>query len=141
AYEWWHAWTEHRTLERNRAAVALVIAYKDTKALGQGSGVFINTKGLFLTNYHVIKGATRIRAKLPTGAYFEAEATKVAGVDRRADIAILQFEATETPAASALGDSDRAEAGAKVLAIGSPLGLENSVSEGMISNPRRSLQG
>lgn len=138
-FEAWKEWVERRVLERNRAAVAEVFAYKGNKLLGQGSGVFISETGLLITNYHVIEGAHRFLAKLPTGAYYQTGQLK--GADRRADIAVLQFDATETPCVSGLGDSDRVETGQKVLAIGAPLGLESSVSEGIISNPKRPVQG
>ncbi|MFI5394202.1 MAG: trypsin-like peptidase domain-containing protein [Candidatus Binatia bacterium] len=130
---------ERDTLSRNTNAVATVIASKNHQPLAQGSGVFINDTGLLLTNYHVIDGADDIIARLPTGAYYQLRELK--GGDRRADIAILQFDAQETPYVFGVGDSGAIESGERVIAIGAPLGLESTVSEGIISNPKRSIRG
>jgi tetratricopeptide (TPR) repeat protein len=61
--------------------------------------------------------------------------------DEKADIAILQFDATETPSVVGLGDSDRLQVGEEVYAIGTPAGLEGTVSTGNISNPARRING
>ena len=70
---------------------------KEGKGSEQGSGIFINSKGLLLSNYHVIKGMdiSRTKAKLPSGAFYELRGLK--GLNEKLDIAILQFEATDTP--------------------------------------------
>jgi S1-C subfamily serine protease len=105
--------------------------------LGQGSGVFINATGLLVTNSHVIEGIkgtdiSKTVAKLSTGAQYTL--TDLRGLDKKLDIALLQFEGTETPHVKELGDSDRLLTGERVIAIGSPLGQENSVSDGVIAN-------
>ena len=126
----------------NQKATATILVYdKDGKGIRQGSGIFINSKGLLLTNYHVIKGMdiSKTRAKLPSGAFYELRGIK--GLNEKIDIAILQFEATDTPYVKNLGDSDKILSGEKVIAIGSPSGLENSISEGIIANPARILLG
>ena len=137
--EYYKASKERESLNRNKRAVAQVVAYKNQHQLAQGSGVFINQTGLLITNFHVIEGADQLVAKLPTGAYYQLR--DIRGADRVADIAILQFDAQETPCVSGLGDSDKVEAGQRIIAIGSPLGLESSISEGVISNPKRSIAG
>ncbi|MGA9109768.1 MAG: trypsin-like peptidase domain-containing protein [Smithella sp.] len=126
----------------NQKATATILVYdKDGKGIRQGSGIFINSKGLLLTNYHVIKGMdiSKTKAKLPSGAFYELRGIK--GLNEKIDIAILQFEATDTPYVKNLGDSDKILSGEKVIAIGSPSGLENSISEGIIANPARILLG
>ena len=65
----------------------------------------------------------------------------IKGLNEKLDIAIFQFEATDTPYVKNLGDSDKILSGEKVIAIGSPSGLENSISEGIIANPARILFG
>lgn len=139
-------WVDHQNaskireaINQNKRAVAQVLAYKNHAVLRQGSGVFINETGMLITNYHVIDGADDVIAQLPTGAYYELRAEK--GSNKTADIAILQFKARETPYVHGMGDSTTIEAGQKVITIGAPLGLEASVSDGIISNPRRSVAG
>ena len=129
-------------IEVNRKAIATIVAYdKDGKAVAQGSGVFINATGLLVTNYHVVQGSDigKTVAKLSTGAFYYLRG--IGGLDKKADIALLQFDATETPHIKGMGDSDALLSGQKVIVIGSPLNLENSISEGVIANPARLLYG
>jgi S1-C subfamily serine protease len=129
-------------IQVNKKAVATVMVYdKDRNPLRQGSGVFINATGLLVTNFHVIEGTdiAKTEAKLSTGAKYSLRSLR--GLDKKLDIALLQFEATETPHVKALGDSDKLLSGEKVIAIGSPLGQESSVSDGIIANPARELSG
>ncbi len=113
-----------------------------------GSGVIMNANGYIVTNFHVVDGADRIRVKLkddPPGVLHEA---KVIGVDRETDLAVIKIdppkEGTLHPAR--LGDSDSMTVGDWVLAIGSPFGLENTVTAGIVSakgrniNPTRTFQ-
>ena len=137
-YEYFHATIKENTLNTNRKAVAVVIALdKEGKLLSQGSGFFVSPDGRLVTNYHVIKGATFYRAKLPTGAYYVLKG--VIGVDENRDVAILQFDAQEVPYIKNLGDSDYVKSGEKVTAIGAPLGFGNTVSEGIVSHPSRTF--
>ncbi|MCC7491932.1 MAG: trypsin-like peptidase domain-containing protein [Fimbriimonadaceae bacterium] len=97
---------------------------------GQGSGVVYDAKGLILTNDHVIRGAQQIRVKLADRRILPA---KLLGTDRGSDIAVLQVaSATPLPAAE-LGVSDDVKVGQWAIAIGNPLGLEQSVTIGVIS--------
>jgi S1-C subfamily serine protease len=142
AIEVYKSETYKSNIQVNKKAVATVIVYdKERNPLHQGSGVFINATGLLVTNFHVIEGAdiTKTEAKLSTGAKYSLRSLR--GLDKKLDIALLQFEATETPHVKALGDSDKLLSGEKVIAIGSPLGQENSVSDGIIANPARELLG
>jgi S1-C subfamily serine protease len=118
----------------NRKAVATLTALDASgRAIGQGTGFFITNNGVLVTAYHVVKGAATIRAHLPSGAYYVLKDIRAA--DEKADVAVLQFDATDTPSVSALGDSDRLRVGDEVYAIGAPAGLEGTVSTGSISNP------
>ena len=131
--------TGEEILDHNVEAVATVIAYdKDGKPLSQGSGFFINSEGVLVTAYHVVEGADSITAKLSSGAYYNVKG--VIGADKNFDIAVIQFEAQKTPFVK-IGDSDKIKIGEKVFAIGTPMGLESTVSEGIISNPKIRLDG
>lgn len=129
-------------IQVNKKAVATIIVYdKDRNPLRQGSGVFINATGLLVTSFHVIEGTdiAKTEAKLSTGAKYSLRSIR--GLDKKLDIALLQFEATETPYVKALGDSDKLLSGEKIIAIGSLLGQESSVSDGVIANPACELLG
>ena len=95
----------------------------------QGSGVIYNTGGYIITNKHVIKDAGEIIISLYDGREFKA---KLVGTDARSDIAVLKIDAEDlTPAR--FGNSDFLELGEIVLAIGSPLGLGQTITSGIIS--------
>jgi serine protease Do len=102
---------------------------------GQGSGFIVSADGLILTNAHVVADASEVSVKLTDRREFEA---KVVGVDRRTDVAVLKIDAEGLPAVK-IGDPDRLRVGEWVLAIGSPFGLENSVTSGIVSAKSRSL--
>ena len=105
---------------------------------GLGSGIIVDAKrGYVLTNYHVIQGADEIQVKLHNGYRYEA---KELGHDARADLAIIIIDAADLKEAR-LGNSAQAEAGDIVLAIGSPWGLEQTVTQGIISAKGRSIGG
>jgi S1-C subfamily serine protease/Tfp pilus assembly protein PilF len=128
------------TLSNNLKAVATLEALdRQEKAIGQGSGFFITTSGTLVTNFHVVKGAANIIAHLPSGAFYMLRGYR--HLDEKADIAILQFDARETPSVTGPGDSDKIQVGDEVYAIGTPNGLEASVSTGSISNPSREMGG
>ncbi|OHC04269.1 MAG: hypothetical protein A3H23_02915 [Planctomycetes bacterium RIFCSPLOWO2_12_FULL_40_19] len=96
---------------------------------GQGSGVIYNNVGHIITNKHVIKDAGEIIVSLYDGREFKAE---LVGTDERSDIAVLKINAENlTPAG--FGNSDSLELGEIVLAIGSPLGLGQTITSGIIS--------
>ncbi|MEH6577614.1 MAG: DegQ family serine endoprotease [Amphritea sp.] len=100
-----------------------------------GSGFIISEDGYVLTNHHVVDGAEKVIVRLNDRRQIEA---KVIGSDKRADVALLKIEASELPVVK-IGNSDKAEAGEWVLAIGSPFGFEYSVTAGIISATDRSL--
>jgi len=130
--------TAQQISEKCAPSVAYVEVYdKSGKHLGNGSGFFIDANGTFVTNYHVIDGA--YSAKIMTT---ENKVYDVAGVydfDVGRDTALLKitghdFEYLEI-------DTSTPVAGQRVYAIGSPIGLDNTISDGLVSNPNRDLNG
>ncbi|MBI3025468.1 MAG: trypsin-like peptidase domain-containing protein [Candidatus Tectomicrobia bacterium] len=101
-----------------------------------GAGLVVGEEGYILTNHHVIKEGTDPRVKLHGGE--ELPAT-VVGVDEKTDLALLKVDPPAPLRPAPLGDSDRVEVGEWVLAIGSPFGLAQSVSAGIISAKNRNL--
>jgi len=98
---------------------------------GTGSGIVIDPAGDVVTNSHVVEGASEIKVTLSDGQEIPA---KLIGRDKRTDVAVIRLDRVPKNLVSArLGDSDRVEVGEWVLAIGSPLGLEETVTAGIIS--------
>jgi serine protease Do len=102
-----------------------------------GSGFVIGADGWVLTNAHVVAGATRLRVRVADGRDLRA---RIAGLDARTDIALLQVDGTGLPVAR-IGDSSRVAVGDWVLAIGAPFGLDASVTAGIVSAYPRYLPG
>jgi Do/DeqQ family serine protease len=102
-----------------------------------GSGVIVDKEGYILTNNHVIEEADKVKIRLNDGREFTAT---VKGQDPRTDLAVLHIKAKDLPVA-ALGDSDKLEVGEWAIAIGSPFGLEHTVTVGVISAKGRSGLG
>jgi len=102
---------------------------------GQGSGFIVSADGMILTNAHVAADATDIVVKLTDRREFDA---KVIGVDRRSDIAVLKIEAKNLPVVK-IGNPSHLKVGEWVAAIGSPFGLENTVTAGIVSAKARAL--
>lgn len=114
--------------------IVLVMVYDGAgQQLGLGSGVAVGTD-LVVTNLHVvqIQGAMRATVSLPAGTEYPVEG--IVAQDAFNDLALIKVGARLAPAV--LGDSDQLALGAKVLAIGNPLGLQNTVSEGIVSGLR-----
>lgn len=101
---------------------------------GEGTGIVVDRGGLILTNHHVIEGATRIVVRFADGA--TATAT-VAGSDPGTDLAVLKADLPEGHPVATLGDSDKVEPGQTAIAIGSPFGLSQTVTAGIISAVNR----
>lgn len=101
--------------------------------IGMGSGVLISEDGLILTNNHVVQDAERVLVMLHDRRHFEAV---VVGRDPSTEVAVVRIEAEGLPAAR-LGDSDAVSLGDWVLAMGSPMGLEFSVTAGIVSGVGR----
>jgi serine protease Do len=99
---------------------------------GTGSGVLLDTKGNILTNSHVVAKATKVKAVFSDGSELPA---KVIGKDELTDVAVVQLE--KPPAnlvVARLGDSEKVEIGEWVLAVGSPLGMDQTVTAGIVSS-------
>ena len=101
---------------------------------GVGSGFIVSPKGYILTNEHVIEGATRITVGLKSGEKFRG---KIVGIDEETDVAVIKIETSQDLPTVTLGDSNSAEVGDWVLAMGSPFGLDQTVTAGIISKKER----
>lgn len=130
--------THKEIISENSKAMAVITIYgKDHQEIAHGSGFFISSDGVLVTNYHVVAGHKigDVQAMLPdTRATFFLKS--VIAKDEENDYVVLKFDAINVPYVH-LGDSDAIKAGQRVVAIGTPLGLENTVSEGVISNASR----
>ncbi|MBE9059887.1 HhoA/HhoB/HtrA family serine endopeptidase [cf. Phormidesmis sp. LEGE 11477] len=103
---------------------------------GQGSGFIINDQGDILTNAHVVNNADQVTVKLKDGRQFEGY---VEGVDEITDLAVIRIDTVDEPLpVSTLGDSDSVEVGDWAIAVGNPLGLDNTVTLGIVSTLKRS---
>ncbi len=100
---------------------------------GVGSGFILTTDGFVMTNAHVVEGADEVIVTLPDRREFKA---KIVGADKRSDVAVVKIEATGLPAVK-IGDVSRLKVGEWVMAIGSPFGLENTVTAGIVSAKQR----
>ena len=107
---------------------------------GQGSGFLVDTEGHILTNYHVVHDASTVQVVLPNGETLDA---KVAGRSPADDVALLKVDAEDVAGIEPLplADSSAIKAGQMVIAVGSPFGLDNSVTVGVISGVERSRPG
>jgi len=134
------------TVERTMPAVVQVLATVEetnvfgqtTPGVAQGSGVFFHEDGYLLTNDHVIAGATDVEVVLANRQRLPAE---IIGTDRQTDLAVLKVdpEEVEDLVILRLGDVNRLRIGEWLVAIGSPLGFQGSVTVGVLSAKGRSL--
>ncbi|MDX2180568.1 MAG: trypsin-like peptidase domain-containing protein [Bryobacteraceae bacterium] len=115
-----------------------------------GSGIILSSDGYIVTNAHLVKGSTRVSVVLPGSVSRAARGSivrprgrtlpaRLIGLDRETDLAVLKVEARDL-AHLTLGDSDRVRQGQLVLAFGSPFGLQNSMSMGIVSAVARQLE-
>ena len=102
-----------------------------------GSGFIISQSGDILTNNHVVDGADVVTVKLKDRREFRA---KVIGTDKQSDVAVLKIDPGDLPTVR-IGDPAKSKVGERVLAIGSPYGLDNTVTSGIISAKSRTLPG
>jgi serine protease Do len=115
---------------------------------GLGSGFFINADGFLLTNFHVTENETQISVEvyLQRNGQIERKVYKqvrIVALNKFVDLALLRVEDKDAPKFTSvtLGDSDKMSVGDTVFAIGSPLGLERTVTEGILSTKTRQLEG
>jgi S1-C subfamily serine protease len=107
------------------------------RQVGQGSGFIIDSRGYILTNNHVVAGSQQILVRLKNGRELNG---RLVGSDRRFDVALVQVQAPGLKPA-VLGDSNRIRVGQWAIAIGSPFGLEQTITAGIISATGRSGLG
>ena len=100
---------------------------------GVGSGFILTPDGYVMTNAHVVDGADEVIVTLTDKREFKA---KIVGADKRTDVAVVKIDATGLPAVK-VGDVSRLKVGEWVMAIGSPFGLENTVTAGIVSAKQR----
>ncbi|MFA5823058.1 MAG: tetratricopeptide repeat protein [Thermodesulfovibrionales bacterium] len=119
-------------LENNKAVVVVVTFNQKGEAISQGSGFIVREDGVVVTNYHVISNAASIKIKAGV------KVLNVEGllyIDKENDLVILKADDKNLPTVK-LGDADKAGIGEKIYVIGSPQGLENTVSDGILSGIR-----
>ena len=100
---------------------------------GVGSGFILSSDGYVMTNAHVVDGADQVIVTLPDKREFKA---RIVGADKRTDVAVVKIEAIGLPAVK-VGDVSRLKVGEWVMAIGSPFGLDNTVTAGIVSAKQR----
>ncbi len=124
-----------KTVKEILSASAPAVAFIETRdatgrPLGQGSGFVVDPSGIIATNFHVIQGAHAVEVKLKDGEVYDS--TGVIDYDVRRDIAVIKIRGVRLPTLK-LGDSRKVEQGDRAIAIGNPLGLEHTVSDGLVS--------
>ena len=106
---------------------------EEERPRGVGSGFILTADGYVMTNAHVVEDASEVLVTLPDKREFKA---KIVGADKRTDVAVVKIEATGLPAVK-VGDISRLRVGEWVMAIGSPFGLESTVTAGIVSAKKR----
>jgi len=126
---------EQQVIDAVRRVTPAVVSV--THRGGSGTGVIVHPDGLILTNEHVVRGARQVQVRMADGQTTTGE---VLGAARMMDIAVVRVPLRNLPAAQ-LGDSDVLQPGQSAIAIGNPLGLERSVTRGVVSAVDRSPRG
>lgn len=120
-------------------AVVLIAAVKEAnESIGLGSGFIVDQEGVIVTNYHVIQGAYPAIVKLLNGDIYND--LSIIDFDSTRDIAIIKVKGWSLPTVK-LGNSDSIEIGERIVIIGNPKGLENTVSDGLLSGIRETGKG
>jgi serine protease Do len=106
---------------------------EETRPRGVGSGFILSPDGFVMTNAHVVEDASEVLVTLPDKREFKA---RIIGADKRTDVAVVKIDATGLPALK-VGDVSKLRVGEWVMAIGSPFGLDNTVTAGIVSAKQR----
>jgi serine protease Do len=106
----------------------------DLKQEGEGSGFIVSQDGYIITNNHVVEDASQIKVKLANGKEYDA---KVTGRDPKTDLAVVKIEGAKDLHPLSLGDSENLRVGSWVIAVGSPFGLQQTVTQGIVSGKGR----
>jgi len=124
-----------RVVNQGLPAVVSIVAY-DPKGekIGLGSGYVVKSNGTILTNYHVVRGAYQAKVHTRDGDVYRVDG--VLAYDREKDFALLKVPAFDLPKVT-LGNSNQAQIGEAVVAVGNPMGLDGTVSTGVISAVRK----
>ena len=112
---------------------------EDMRERATGSGVIVDSKGYIVTNAHVVDKADRIRVKLMSDPATVTYDATVIGTDKETDLAVIKIDAKKPLPAAKMGNSDAMQVGDWVLAIGSPFGLEETVTAGIVSARGRNI--
>ena len=124
-------------LNQKRAVVTVYVNDKDGKHISTGSGFIIGSNGIIVTNYHVISKCmvanNTLIVKMENGAFFPL--TKIVNYDEENDVAVFKVDGKELPTVN-LAKNYKPKQGESIVVIGSPLGLETTVSDGIISSIR-----
>lgn len=112
--------------------------FGDYKSQGLGSGFLISSDGQILTNNHVVSGSSQVEVTLPDQSTYRAQ---ILDRDQVNDLALIKIEPKRKLGFLRLGDSDSIQVGQKVLAIGQPLGLDGTLTVGVISSLHRDIEG
>ena len=121
-------------IQEQGKAVVLIVTYDEFgKALKLGSGFFVSSDGVLVTNYHVIEGAYSAAITLTDGRVLNE--ISVIDINPEWDITILKVKGSDFPAVK-IGNSDNVQTGDRIVVIGNPEGLQNTVSDGLISSIR-----
>ncbi|MDP4117864.1 MAG: trypsin-like peptidase domain-containing protein [Bacillota bacterium] len=124
--------------DMSSASVFLIAVHnKSGEITATGSGFFIDKSGIAVTNYHVIKDASSAQIMTIDGKTYDVD--YVRGYDQNRDIAVLQIKGSDFPSVK-IGNSDNIKNGQKIYCIGSPIGLDNTITEGLISNVSRTIE-
>jgi S1-C subfamily serine protease len=129
-----HGTPEQTIIEVTRQVTPAVVSISSRG--GAGSGVIIREDGVILTNAHVVGSMRQVSVGLATGEEFVGE---VLGRDRSMDLAVVRIPARDRLPAATMGDSDQIQVGQTAIAIGNPLGLERTVTTGIVSAVDRTL--
>jgi S1-C subfamily serine protease len=119
----------------NPSVVYIETYNKYNEKVGSGSGVIVSKDGVVVTNHHVIVDVTeiqKVKIRLHNGQVYETD--RVIGYSDNRDLAVLKINGPKNLVPITLGDSTKIKTGEKIFALGSPLGIQNSVTEGIISN-------